>query len=149
MISVFKTQLYLQYLSFLPGNHLLTEGFFFFLCFFLSLFFFLSFHHEVILKYSTRAKSYVFLQHPKTRLRGSFRLWEGRVEVKSKDVKEILHWGTVCDDRFDMVDANVVCRSLGLGSASRVFTNAKFGQGVQSVSIILKNCSFYIIMCVT
>lgn len=57
------------------------------------------------------------------------------MEVKSKKRGEQLHWGTVCDDEFDMLDANVACRTLGLGTASRVFTNAKFGQGSRSVGV--------------
>ncbi|XP_078581925.1 scavenger receptor cysteine-rich domain-containing protein DMBT1-like [Branchiostoma floridae x Branchiostoma japonicum] len=58
------------------------------------------------------------------RLVGGSSSSEGRVEVHHDG-----QWGTVCDDRFDMSDANVVCRQLRLGSAVEVRGSAAFGEG--------------------
>ncbi|XP_066296100.1 deleted in malignant brain tumors 1 protein-like [Branchiostoma lanceolatum] len=55
---------------------------------------------------------------------------EGRVEVRLTTIDD---WGTVCDDSFDMTDANVVCRSLGYSGASEVRPSTGFGQGSGSI----------------
>ncbi|XP_056911522.1 scavenger receptor cysteine-rich domain-containing group B protein isoform X1 [Takifugu flavidus] len=69
---------------------------------------------------------------PAVRLMNGNSSCSGRVEILYKTV-----WGTVCDDDWDMYNADVVCRQVGCGPASAAKTQAYFGYG--SGPILLDN----------
>ena len=66
----------------------------------------------------------IFLVDEKLRLVDGVRKGEGRVEIFNAG-----HWGTVCDDSWDIKDAEVVCRELGYYDALGAPMNALFGEG--------------------
>ena len=60
----------------------------------------------------------------------------GRVEIQHNS-----QWGTVCDDDWDMNDAEVVCRQMGCGRAVSAPHSAHFGRGSEPTWLDNVGCS--------
>ncbi|XP_016521375.1 scavenger receptor cysteine-rich type 1 protein M130-like isoform X2 [Poecilia formosa] len=75
--------------------------------------------------------------HQSVRLEGHEDQCAGRVEVWKDG-----NWGTVCDDRWDLREAKVVCAQLGCGTALRVTgQNGLFPPGSGPIHLDELNCT--------
>ena len=67
---------------------------------------------------------YYFTDEVTVHLFTTYREYEGRVEVYYNGT-----WGTVCDNGWDLVDAEIVCKELDFGPAIDAKSEAFYGQG--------------------
>ncbi|XP_077977747.1 uncharacterized protein LOC144433313 [Glandiceps talaboti] len=75
-------------------------------------------------------------KEPSARLIGGNTPYEGRLEVFIT-----LEWGTVCNKRFHLIDADVVCRSLGYPLGAIDILNANyFGTSTDPILMKFVNC---------
>ena len=68
------------------------------------------------------------------RLENGGSIYEGRVEILYDG-----EWGTVCDDYFEDIDAQVVCAMLGF-SGGRAMVDCDFGEGSGTIWLDSVQC---------
>ena len=72
------------------------------------------------------------------RLVGGSTYKEGRVEIYYNS-----SWGTVCDDSWDNLDAQVVCRQLGFGYYGTILTGSSVTDGTGQIWLDDVGCAGY------
>lgn len=75
------------------------------------------------------------------RLMGGQTPREGNVEIYHLGT-----WGSICDDEWDLREANIACRSLGFPNATRATHNSEFGRGRSKSSFRISPVHAYILM---
>nr|XP_033775524.1 T-cell differentiation antigen CD6 isoform X3 [Geotrypetes seraphini] len=75
-------------------------------------------------------------EHRELRLAGGGSRCAGRVEFEKYG-----NWGTICDDSWDLQDADIVCRQLGCGSALSAPGASSFGKGAGPIYLDEVNCT--------
>ncbi|GFY74070.1 lysyl oxidase homolog 3 [Trichonephila inaurata madagascariensis] len=62
------------------------------------------------------------------RLVGGKNTREGNVEIFHLGI-----WGSICDDEWDITEANIACKILGFAKATRATSNSEFGKGKKKI----------------
>merc|ERR1712038_1100960 len=84
--------------------------------------------------WGTRGRFKIYANNGVRLVNGSTK-YEGRVEVFYQG-----SWGTVCDDDWDLQDANVVCKMLGHSQATQALPFSAFGDGSGKIVLDNVNC---------
>jgi lysyl oxidase-like protein 2/3/4 len=70
------------------------------------------------------------------RTRGGAVPWCGRAEVKKNG-----EWGTICDDGFDALEGNIMCRRLGYGTVKTITGPGGYGRGAGKIHFTQIRCT--------